>query len=208
MVDFILILIKILFFYFIGSIPTSLIIGKKFLNKDLRLLGSKNMGASNAVRVLGKKYGLIVFVLDFLKGFLLFFFQNEKYFIYFGLFTVLGHMFSIFSKFKGGKAIATSVGIITIIDPFIGFLGIMFFLIFVRISGYSSLSSLLSTSLVNFFLWFKWFFLKNKINNIINLENLFIILFITILIFIKHYNNIINLIHGRENKFKFKSKNK
>ncbi len=179
-----------------------LIISKIFKNKDLRLLGSKNIGSSNAARILGFKYGFVVFLLDFLKGFWIIIIPSPSDKLLYGIITILGHMFSIFNKFKGGKAIATSVGFITAIDPFIGILGIVFFILFLRISGYASLASLLSTSLVNVFLW-----ISNSINNNIDIRMLLGILIITILIFIKHSNNIKNLIKGTENKFNFGSKN-
>ncbi|MGI3136241.1 MAG: glycerol-3-phosphate 1-O-acyltransferase PlsY [Candidatus Phytoplasma vitis] len=189
--------------YFIGSIPMGLIISKIFKNKDLRLLGSKNIGSSNAARILGFKYGFVVFLLDFLKGFWIIIIPSPSdYKLLYGIITILGHMFSIFNKFKGGKAIATSVGFITAINPFIGILGIVFFILFLRISGYASLASLLSTSLVNVFLWISYL-----INNNIDIRMLLGILIITILIFIKHSNNIKNLIKGTENKFNFGSKN-
>jgi glycerol-3-phosphate acyltransferase PlsY len=188
--------------YFIGSIPMGLIISKIFKNKDLRLLGSKNIGSSNAARILGFKYGFVVFLLDFLKGFWIIIIPSPSDKLLYGIITILGHMFSIFNKFKGGKAIATSVGFITAIEPLIGILGIVFFILFLRISGYASLASLLSTSLVNVFLW-----ISNLINNNIDIRMLLGILIITILIFIKHSNNIKNLIKGTENKFNFGSKN-
>lgn len=188
--------------YFIGSIPMGLIISKIFKNKDLRLLGSKNIGSSNAARILGFKYGFVVFLLDFLKGFWIIIIPLPSDKLLYGIITILGHMFSIFNKFKGGKAIATSVGFITAIEPLIGILGIVFFILFLRISGYASLASLLSTSLVNVFLW-----ISNLINNNIDIRMLLGILIITILIFIKHSNNIKNLIKGTENKFNFGSKN-
>ncbi|WP_341266747.1 glycerol-3-phosphate 1-O-acyltransferase PlsY [Candidatus Phytoplasma fraxini] len=191
-------------FYLIGSIPVGLIISKLFTNTDLRVLGSKNIGSTNAARVLGLRYGLIIFILDFLKGFWLIIIQNNKdLFCYGGFFIVIGQMFSIFNRFKGGKAIATSVGFITAINYYIGISGIILFIIFIRISGYASLSSILSTVLVNVFLWIGYHL---ELIKPIDLSQLWIILIITIIIIIKHMNNIKNLIKGCENRFYFGKK--
>ncbi|AYJ00976.1 acyl-phosphate glycerol 3-phosphate acyltransferase [Candidatus Phytoplasma ziziphi] len=202
--DFIKIVSNCFIYYLIGSIPMGLIISKIFKNKDLRLLGSKNIGSSNATRILGLKYGFVVFLLDFLKGFLVIIIKPD-YRLLCAIATILGHMFSVFNKFKGGKAIATSVGVVTVIDPLIGILGIVFFILFIRISGYASLASLLSTSLVNVFLWISYLINRNKIN--IDFWTLLGFLIITILIFVKHSSNIQNLIKGTENRFNFGSKN-
>ncbi|MEZ0180382.1 glycerol-3-phosphate 1-O-acyltransferase PlsY ['Camptotheca acuminata' phytoplasma] len=204
-------ILLIFFCYLIGSIPMGLIISKIFFNKDLRVLGSKNIGSTNTFRVLGPKYGIIVFLLDFFKGFWVFFLKSylddPNNLIYFGVALILGHMFSIFNNFKGGKAIATSVGFITVIDPLIGISGVLMFMIFVMISGYASLSSLLATFLVNVFLWVKRDY-SNFDKEFDKQRNLIFILIITIIIFIKHSSNIINLIKGKENRIRFKKNNK
>lgn len=195
--------------YLIGSIPVGLIISKTFKNKDLRLLGSKNIGSSNATRILGFKYGLIVFVLDFFKGFWLFFMKNNnEYLFYYGTAVIVGHMFSIFNKFKGGKAIATSVGFITIINLYIGLSGILSFIIIIRIWGYASVASIISTLLVNILLWVRYIFYSPNKEDVVLVDKkrLSLILIITIIIFIKHLNNIKNLIKKQENKFNFVKK--
>ncbi|WP_323847947.1 glycerol-3-phosphate 1-O-acyltransferase PlsY [Phytoplasma sp.] len=191
-------------FYLFGSIPVGLIVSKLFQNKDLRLLGSKNIGSTNAVRVLGFKYGLIIFILDFCKGFCLLAIKDKETFFISGLLVIIGNMFSVFNRFKGGKAIATSVGFITVINPYIGISGIIFFVIFVRISGYASLSSILATSIINIFLWI-WYYIDEGPKTI-KVSQLLIVLIITIMIFIKHTNNIKNLIKRKENKFYFNKK--
>lgn len=213
MYDIFLMIIMAFVVYIFSSISFGLLIGKCFKQKDLRLLGSQNIGASNAVRVLGFKYGLVIFILDFLKGFLpiiivIFLDINGNYYYAFirkhiiilGLSAILGHMFSIFNKFKGGKAIATSVGVIAGINPIIGILGVLFFVILVLWKGYASLASLISTLLVNILL-FNDFFLRFNNIDITNYDKI-LVFFITIIVFLKHYKNIINLIKGTENKFK------
>ncbi|WP_017192886.1 glycerol-3-phosphate 1-O-acyltransferase PlsY [Italian clover phyllody phytoplasma] len=205
--------------YTIGSIPVGLLVGTIFKNKDISTLGSKNIGSSNVTRVLGFKLGLLTFILDFLKGFLPIFFVKhltkndiipEKindFRVYFGMAAVLGHMFSIFNKFKGGKAIASSVGFITSINYLVGLLGILSFVIIIRFSGYASLSSLIAASLVNVGLWIHTGIeLSREKEPPQTLMELYFIFTTTIIIFLKHYKNIINLLEGKENKFNFKRK--
>ncbi|MDO8029932.1 glycerol-3-phosphate 1-O-acyltransferase PlsY ['Planchonia careya' phytoplasma] len=189
--------------YLIGSIPFGLLIG--FCHKrKINLLGSKNIGASNVTRILGFKYGLLTFLLDFMKGFLpIFIFKNynlnlfpKEKTIILGICAILGHMFSIFHNFQGGKAIATSVGVIAGIHFWSGVLGIMIFAILVKLTGYASLASLIATIITNINLYIT----KT------NLYNSIMMAIITVLIFIKHKKNIINLYQGTENKFNIKNK--
>ncbi|MCQ9618829.1 glycerol-3-phosphate 1-O-acyltransferase PlsY [Candidatus Phytoplasma pruni] len=217
--NIIIIVSIILLSYTIGSIPVGLLVGKIFKNKDISTLGSQNIGSSNVTRVLGFKLGLLTFILDFLKGFLPIFIvgcltkndiipeEINYYRVFFGIAAVLGHMFSIFNKFKGGKAIASSVGFITSINYLAGLLGILSFVIIVRFSGYASLSSLIATSLVNVGLWINTgVYLSRKNEPPQTCMELCFIFATTIIIFLKHYKNIINLLKGKENKFNFKRK--
>lgn len=105
--------------YLLGSIPSALWIGKSFYKIDVRQHGSGNLGATNTFRVLGKKAGFIVTVLDILKGtaatllpLLPIFSETTLNPLIFGVIAVVGHMFPLFAKFKGGKAVATSGGVI------------------------------------------------------------------------------------------------
>ncbi|NWN45537.1 glycerol-3-phosphate 1-O-acyltransferase PlsY [Candidatus Phytoplasma pruni] len=211
----------ILLSYTVGSIPVGLLVGKIFKNKDISTLGSQNIGSSNVTRVLGFKLGLLTFILDFLKGFLPIFIvecltnngninpEIKAYRVFFGIAAVLGHMFSMFNKFKGGKAIASSVGFVTSINCLVGLLGIVSFVIMVRFSGYASLSSLIATALVNVGLWINTgvsILYHHNPNPPQNCMELCFIFITTIIIFLKHYKNIINLLEGKENKFNFKSK--
>src|SRR5690625_1813930 len=107
--------------YLLGSIPSALIIGKIGFNIDIREKGSGNLGATNAFRVLGIKAGTIVVLMDILKGTLAtvipLFFDVEVSRLIIGIFAVLGHTYPIFAKFRGGKAVATSGGIILGVSP-------------------------------------------------------------------------------------------
>ncbi|NAP01649.1 glycerol-3-phosphate acyltransferase, partial [Halomonas sp. MG34] len=102
--------------YLLGSIPTALIVGKLGYNLDIREHGSGNLGATNTFRVLGFKAGSIVIVTDILKGttatLIPLLFDADVYRLIIGLFAVIGHTYPLFAKFKGGKAVATSGGII------------------------------------------------------------------------------------------------
>jgi glycerol-3-phosphate acyltransferase PlsY len=215
-------------FYILGSIPTGLVIGKFVQQKDLRNIGSGNIGATNALRILGKKWGILVFVLDFCKGFvpIIIFLYFSEFWItepykpnflkpiikisFLVISPILGHMFSLFNKFKGGKAIATSVGIITALNPLIGISGIIFFAIFLRLFGYASLASIIASTLVNICLWLNYLYFQNfgTLETIKKLPNLevfyFLINFAALIIVAKHCSNILRLIKGTEHKFNFK----
>ncbi|PWU68761.1 glycerol-3-phosphate 1-O-acyltransferase PlsY [Gracilibacillus dipsosauri] len=135
--------------YLLGSIPTGLIVGKVGFKIDIREHGSGNLGATNTFRVLGIKAGIIVTVCDILKGTLaavlpVIFHAEQVYPLVVGLFAVLGHIFPIFAKFKGGKAVATSAGVILGVNPLLFIIMICSFLIILYISKYVSLSSMVT----------------------------------------------------------------
>ncbi len=134
--------------YLLGSIPSALIVGKVGYNKDIRLHGSGNLGATNTFRVLGIKAGIIVTLADILKGtvatLIPLFMDADVYRLVIGLFAVLGHTYPIFAKFKGGKAVATSGGIILGINPLLFLIMILTFIISLYLSKYVSLSSIIT----------------------------------------------------------------
>ncbi|SET38077.1 glycerol-3-phosphate acyltransferase PlsY [Salinibacillus kushneri] len=134
--------------YLLGSIPSALLVGKIGYNLDVREHGSGNLGATNTFRTLGVKAGLIVTIADILKGTLaaalpvLFATSAEPLII--GIFAVLGHTYPIFAKFKGGKAVATSGGVVLAVSPLLFAIMIFSFLIILKISKYVSLSSMIT----------------------------------------------------------------
>lgn len=134
--------------YLIGSIPSGLIVGKWFYGIDIRQHGSGNLGGTNAFRTLGIKAGLIVTLADILKGtlatFLPFFFGADLHPLFIGMFAVIGHMFPIFAGFRGGKAVATSAGILLGYVPLLFIIVIGVFFISLKISKYVSLSSMIA----------------------------------------------------------------
>ncbi|MEO5942315.1 MAG: glycerol-3-phosphate 1-O-acyltransferase PlsY [Ferruginibacter sp.] len=149
-------LLLIICAYLIGSIPTALIISRKFFGIDIREYGSGNMGATNTFRVLGSRYGTIVMACDILKGMaavalfnlLPYYFHNElertNFMIALGLSAVLGHVFPIWANFKGGKGVATLFGMILAIQPIIAVSCVGVFLLVLFLTRYVSLSSVLA----------------------------------------------------------------
>lgn len=134
--------------YLLGSIPFALIVGKVGYGIDIRQHGSGNLGGTNTFRTLGKKAGFIVTIADILKGTLaaslpsLFGLNINP--LWFGLAAVIGHVYPIFAKFRGGKAVATSAGVLLFCKPLIFLILIIVFLILLFTTKYVSLSSMLT----------------------------------------------------------------
>lgn len=148
--------------YGIGSIPSGLWIGKIFYKKDIREFGSGNLGATNSFRVLGIKAGSIVTVMDILKGtvatLLPYFFQlnvDHHFWLLTGAFAIIGHSFPLFAGFRGGKAVATSAGVILAYAPLLFVAALVVFLVTLKLSKYVSLSSMigaLAALIISFFM--------------------------------------------------------
>lgn len=152
-------LLLIIVAYLIGSVPTALLISKKFFGVDIRDYGSGNMGATNTFRVLGTRYGTVVMILDILKGaiavglynFLPYYFGSENelqrtnFMIGLGLSAVVGHIFPIWANFKGGKGVATLFGMILAIQPIVALSCVGVFLLVLYLTRYVSLSSILAS---------------------------------------------------------------
>ena len=138
--------------YLIGSIPMGLIFGKFIWKKDLRRFGSHNIGATNAWRILGRKAGLLIFILDFLKGQLgvllgAYLFASPGAMVLGGLFAVLGHMFPIFIGFRGGKGVATGLGVIAALMPKVTLIVVVVWLVLTLITRYVSVASIIAAVL-------------------------------------------------------------
>ncbi|RWZ60380.1 glycerol-3-phosphate 1-O-acyltransferase PlsY [Halobacillus fulvus] len=133
--------------YLLGSIPSGLIIGKTFYNTDIREHGSGNLGGTNTFRVLGIKAGLVVTIADILKGTLAaalpFLMGADVVTLVIGIFAVIGHMYPVFAGFKGGKAVATSGGVILGVNPVIFLVLLITFFVVLYLSKYVSLSSMM-----------------------------------------------------------------
>lgn len=145
-------LILLFIAYLLGSIPSGLWIGQTFFNINIREHGSGNTGTTNTFRILGPKAGTIVFVIDFLKGTLaallpLFFHAQGISPIVFGLMAVLGHTFPIFAQFKGGKAVATSAGMLLGVVPAFCLYLVLIFASSLYLTSMVSFSSVLAAAL-------------------------------------------------------------
>ncbi len=224
--DLIIGILFIILSYFLGSIPFGVVLGKLICKKDIREYGSKNIGTTNAIRVLGKKVGYLVFFCDVLKGALVIILikileatgvwtnpAEIDLFIY-GAAGVLGHCFSIFLGFKGGKAVATSLGVVLILTPIPAILCLVVFAIFFYLTGYVSLGSTGATVTVILSTWLLYAFGVTDVTNFglyfIAKPTLVLAILYSVLaclILFKHIKNYKRLAHGTENSFK-KSKNK
>jgi glycerol-3-phosphate acyltransferase PlsY len=207
--------------YLLGSIPTAVWFGKAYFGIDIRTQGSGNAGATNTLRTLGKKAGLFVLIVDFMKGFSacnLMMLQShisntdvgqrEMYITYqllLGVFAIIGHIFPVFAKFRGGKGIATMIGVVLAVDYQLALLLILTFIVVVAVTQYVSLGSMLAACLSPYYVYL--LFKDSKYTQQPNF-----ILFCTgfaALVLITHRKNIGRLIQGNENKtrlFKMKKR--
>tara|TARA_B100000427_G_scaffold3653_1_gene3597 strand:- start:84 stop:626 length:543 start_codon:yes stop_codon:yes gene_type:complete len=177
-----------------GSIPFGYVITKIFLKKDLREIGSGNIGATNALRTGNKLIGYTTLTLDILKAivtviFIKFYYPD--YIFISSLCVFIGHVFPVWLKFKGGKGVATYVGILFCINIVGGFIFITTWSISYLISKYSSLSSLLASLIIPIYFYF---FSDEK--------NIFFFLIMFIMIFYTHRENVKRLINKEESKTK------
>lgn len=180
--------------YLIGSIPTGLLIGKYIYHKDLREYGSKNIGSTNAYRVLGKLPAFFVFLGDVLKGVIgvALFIPHTELMLLGGVLAIVGHNWPIFLGFKGGKGVATGLGVIVTLAPDISLIAIAIWLVIVLISKYVSLGSILAAISVPI----SMYVLDKPVSYII-----FGILTAVFVVY-RHKANIIRLYHGEELKVK------
>ena len=132
--------------YLFGSIPTALIVGRVFFHIDIRDHGSNNPGATNTLRVLGKKAAIVVLLIDVGKGSLAallpYLFQTDLSPLYPGLIAIIGHCFPIFSGFRGGKAIATTAGVLLVVNVWLFLITYITFILVILITKYVFFGSL------------------------------------------------------------------
>lgn len=146
------IILMIVIAYLLGSIPSGVWIGQIFFHQDIRLAGSGNIGTTNTFRVLGTKAGIVVLAMDILKGTLA---ASQPYLfgvngvnpLIIGLFASLGHTFSIFDHFHGGKAVATSAGILLAYNPILFLIASSIFVAGLLLSSMASVASILGITL-------------------------------------------------------------
>ncbi len=206
-----LIVLLFLVSYLIGSIPTSVWVGKKFYGIDVREHGSGNAGATNTIRVLGLKAGLPVFIIDIIKGFLaasLAVFSNYHTVpiayinlqLIFGFSALLGHIFPCFAGFRGGKGVATLLGVVIALTPVPALIAFVIFLVVLFIFKYVSVGSMVAAifyPLIIFFLF---------PDSAISIKSASIVMALALII--THRKNIKRLIKNEEPKAKFLYKRK
>jgi glycerol-3-phosphate acyltransferase PlsY len=192
----ILYLLLIIASYFIGAIPTGVVLARAFSGKDIRQEGSGNIGATNVTRVLGKKLGALTLAGDLLKGFLpvwigSYLLSSLNVVCLMGLAAFLGHLFPVYLRFKGGKGVATALGVFLYFAPLVILIEVVVFAALVGIWKYVSLGSLIAAAAMPLLL-----LLFASPKPVVLLSIAF-----ALLIFIKHKANIQRLFNGTENKF-------
>lgn len=195
--------------YLIGSINSSILISKAVMGKDIRESGSGNAGATNMLRTMGKKYAIITLVIDILKGvvslllakFAINFGAYEVSMYVAGVAAVVGHNFPVFFGFKGGKGVATSLGVILLLDWKIGLITLVIALAIMAISKYVSLGSVMA-ALVFVIIQIVVMIATDSFD----ITRLVCVVILGGLLIIRHRANIKRLLDGTENKLGSKKK--
>lgn len=189
--------------YLIGAIPFGLLFGK-MAGIDVRSAGSKNIGATNVSRLLGKKLGLATLVCDCLKGYLpmlaaAYLAERHGYgeptVLVCGVMAVLGHMFPIYLGFKGGKGVATGLGVFLYLSLPAILISLGIFVVAVAVSGFVSVGSLLASALMPLWLWLLGGSRATILSGAV----------VALLIWFKHHQNIVRLLQGTEKSWKKKA---
>lgn len=181
--------------YFAGAVPFGFLIGK-MRGIDVRTVGSKNIGATNVFRTVGKKWGLMAFLCDFLKGFVPTVAAMKcsgcggDLPVMVGLACVIGHTLTVFMKFKGGKGVATAFGMMVALIPCLALGALALFAVTVWLSHYISLGSCIAAAALGVSVWFCGCPVSLKV----------IVTLIAVFVIVKHRSNIRRLIDGCENK--------
>lgn len=205
--------ILILLAYLIGSVPTAVWISKYFFKIDIRDYGSGNAGATNTFRVLGSKWGTFVMLVDVLKGIIAtslyillpYYLTDEwdrtNFMIGLGLAAVLGHIFPIWAGFRGGKGVATLLGMAVAIQPLVALCCVGVFLIVLYLTRFVSLSSILAG--VSFMVFILFIFNEKE-----TLYRIFAVL-VALMVILTHQKNIGRILKGTESKIPlFRSRDK
>ena len=211
-------IILLIISYLIGSIPFGYLLGKS-KGKDIREQGSGNIGSTNVTRTLGVKFGAIAMICDLLKGALIilivylleattnwnspFVINGESLYILYGLAAVVGHVFPVFLKFKGGKAVATTMGAFAVTFPIAALVGLIVFILLILISGFVSLASTFGglVGCITSIILYGGGVLDNQL-----ISSLITIIFV-LLIALRPIENYKRLLNGTEHSFK-KNKHK
>ena len=199
------IIVMLLLSYLIGAFPSGFVIGKLFFKKDIRQFGSGNTGATNSFRVLGRPAGFLVTFLDIFKGFITVFFPLwlpvhadgpiSTFFtngLIVGLFAILGHVYPVYLKFQGGKAVATSAGVVLGVNPILLLILAIIFFIVLKIFKYVSLASIVAA-------------ICCVIGSLIIQDYILLVVsfLVSIILIIRHRSNIARIFRGEEPKIKW-----
>ncbi|HCY6535979.1 TPA: glycerol-3-phosphate 1-O-acyltransferase PlsY [Staphylococcus aureus] len=200
-----MIIVMLLLSYLIGAFPSGFVIGKLFFKKDIRQFGSGNTGATNSFRVLGRPAGFLVTFLDIFKGFITVFFPLwlpvhadgpiSTFFtngLIVGLFAILGHVYPVYLKFQGGKAVATSAGVVLAVNPILLLILAIIFFIVLKIFKYVSLASIVAA-------------ICCVIGSLIIQDYILLVVsfLVSIILIIRHRSNIARIFRGEEPKIKW-----
>ncbi|HHC9756959.1 TPA: glycerol-3-phosphate 1-O-acyltransferase PlsY [Staphylococcus aureus] len=200
-----MIIVMLLLSYLIGAFPSGFVIGKLFFKKDIRQFGSSNTGATNSFRVLGRPAGFLVTFLDIFKGFITVFFPLwlpvhadgpiSTFFtngLIVGLFAILGHVYPVYLKFQGGKAVATSAGVVLGVNPILLLILAIIFFIVLKIFKYVSLASIVAA-------------ICCVIGSLIIQDYILLVVsfLVSIILIIRHCSNIARIFRGEEPKIKW-----
>lgn len=200
-----MIIVMLLLSYLIGAFPSGFVIGKLFFKKDIRQFGSGNTGATNSFRVLGRPAGFLVTFLDIFKGFITVFFPLwlpvhadgpiSTFFtngLIVGLFAILGHVYPVYLKFQGGKAVATSAGVVLGVNPILLLILAIIFFIVLKIFKYVSLANIVAA-------------ICCVIGSLIIQDYILLVVsfLVSIILIIRHRSNIARIFRGEEPKIKW-----
>lgn len=200
-----MIIVMLLLSYLIGAFPSGFVIGKLFFKKDIRQFGSGNTGATNSFRALGRPAGFLVTFLDIFKGFITVFFPLwlpvhadgpiSTFFtngLIVGLFAILGHVYPVYLKFQGGKAVATSAGVVLGVNPILLLILAIIFFIVLKIFKYVSLASIVAA-------------ICCVIGSLIIQDYILLVVsfLVSIILIIRHRSNIARIFRGEEPKIKW-----
>ncbi|WP_053013196.1 glycerol-3-phosphate 1-O-acyltransferase PlsY [Staphylococcus aureus] len=200
-----MIIVMLLLSYLIGAFPSGFVIGKLFFKKDIRQFGSGNTGATNSFRVLGRPAGFLVTFLDIFKGFITVFFplwlpvhadgSISTFFtngLIVGLCAILGHVYPVYLKFQGGKAVATSAGVVLGVNPILLLILAIIFFVVLKIFKYVSLASIVAA-------------ICCVIGSLIIQDYILLVVsfLVSIILIIRHRSNIARIFRGEEPKIKW-----
>ncbi len=190
------IIIYLLLAYLCGAIPFGYIIAKVFKHVDIRTIGSGNPGATNVYRTISKPLGVLTLVLDLLKGFIPVYFtmllnpDSVWLIIAVAFVTIIGHVFTVFLNFKGGKGVATGCGVFLALNPLAILICFLVFVLFLVLFRYVSFASIMAAATLPISLYF-----LNSMAEIVIFASI-----ISILVIVRHISNIKRLLNGTENK--------